>query len=122
MFNNPNFFPYQSIQPKASLFRSLKALNFGEILNGTQKTLNVINQAIPIFHQIKPLWNNTKTIFRIANAINEDGHKKEPQYQTQNNHNNNKNYQINNQSQNTVKNIQNNSEKNIKYNEPVFFI
>ena len=57
MYNNPNLFQYPNMNlSKPSLF------NFGEILNKTQKTLNVINQAIPIFYQIKPLWNNAKTI------------------------------------------------------------
>ena len=76
MFNGYNFYPFPGIQPRFSLFNSLRNLNFGEILNGTQKTLNVVNQAIPIFYQIRPLWNNTKTIFKIANAINEDDDKK----------------------------------------------
>lgn len=75
MFNNYNYFPFQGFQPRLSLFSRLRGLNFGEILNSTQKTLNVVNQAIPIFYQIKPLWNNTKTIFRIANAINNDDKK-----------------------------------------------
>ena len=66
MYNNPNFFQYQNLNlAKPKLF------NFSDLLNKTQKTLNVINQAIPIFYQIKPLWNNTKTILKIANIVNE---------------------------------------------------
>lgn len=113
MFNNPNFYAYQYYQPRASLFNSLKRLNFSQILNGTQKTLNVINQAIPIVHQITPLWNNAKTIFKIANAINED----KP---TTTNHQTKK---INNETK--TKNINENNQtqrKDIKYNEPIFFL
>ena len=48
MYNNPNFFQYQNLNlAKPKLF------NFSDLLNKTQKTLNVINQAIPIFYQIK---------------------------------------------------------------------
>ena len=53
----------------------LKNLNFNNILDGTQKTLNVINQAIPIFNQMKPLINNTKTLFKLTQIINEPENK-----------------------------------------------
>ena len=35
----------------------------------TQKTLNVVNQAIPIIKQAKPVINNVKTMFRIMNEF-----------------------------------------------------
>ena len=53
----------------------LKNINFNNILDGTQKTLNVINQAIPIFNQIKPLINNIKTLFKLTQIINEPENK-----------------------------------------------
>ena len=49
----------------------LKKINFNNLLDGTQKTLSVINQAIPIFYQVKPLLNNTKTLFKLTKIINE---------------------------------------------------
>ena len=49
----------------------LKKINFNNLLDGTQKTLNVINQAIPIFYQVKPLINNTKTLFQLTKIMNE---------------------------------------------------
>ncbi len=102
MFNSYPYFPFSNMAPRFSLFGGLRGLNLGDILNGAQRTLNVVNQAIPIFYQIKPLWNNTKTIFKIANAINEDdGQKETPKQQ--------------NVEQTT-------SKPEIKYNEPVFFI
>lgn len=78
MFNNGynNFYPYQNSPFKQSLFYNLKGkFNWSNILNNTQKTLNIINQAIPVFYQIKPIWNNTKTIFKIMGAMKEDDKK-----------------------------------------------
>lgn len=107
MFNNPNYFQYPNYQPKQQLFSNIKKINFSELLNGTQKTLNLINQAIPIFYQLKPLWNNTKTIFKIANAINEPNIKKETPSKT---------------NDNNKKERENKTKPKINYNEPTFFL
>ena len=45
-------------------------ITFSSILNGTSKTLGVINQAIPIIYQIKPVWNNAKTMFKVVKGLN----------------------------------------------------
>ena len=50
----------------------LKTVKWGTILDGTGKTLGVINQAIPIVYQVKPLFSNAKTLFSIANEINKE--------------------------------------------------
>ena len=63
MYNQMN--PYQ-------LNSGIKRINWGNILNNTQKTLNVINQAIPIIYQVKPLVTNARTLFRIADAVKDD--------------------------------------------------
>ena len=47
----------------------LKSINWASILDNTQKTLGVINQAIPIVYQVKPIINNAKTMFRIADVM-----------------------------------------------------
>ena len=107
MFNNYPYVPF-GMQPSMSLFSRLRGLNFAEILNGTQRTLNVVNQAIPIFYQIRPLWNNTKTIFKIANAINEDDSKKEM-------------IKTNDIKQN-IDIKEKETTKKTNYNEPVFFL
>ena len=60
MYNQMN--PYQ-------FNNGIKKINWSSILNNTQKTLNVINQAIPIIYQVKPLVTNAKTLFRIADAV-----------------------------------------------------
>ena len=94
MYNNPmyynNFFPYQngleagagSFLKRGLGFAGLKSINWGNILNNTQKTLNVINQAIPVYYQVKPIWSNAKTMFRMVNALKDDN--KENIYQKEN--------------------------------------
>ncbi len=72
-----NFYPYYNFPytsftqvPKVGglkyLFGNIK---WGSILSGTQKTLNVINQAIPIIKQAGPVINNAKTMFRVMNEF-----------------------------------------------------
>ena len=46
-----------------------QGINWGGLLTNTHKTLGVINQAIPIFYQVGPIFNNAKTMFKIANAV-----------------------------------------------------
>ena len=58
---------------------AIKAVNWSTLLDGTQKTLGVINQAIPVVYQIKPIVNNARTLFRIAGSLNDNT----PQEQTQ---------------------------------------
>lgn len=56
---------------KPGIIEMLKGVKWGGILDGTQKTLGVINQAIPIVYQVKPLMTNMRSVFKIANMINE---------------------------------------------------
>ena len=60
-------------------FLSLKKINWSNILNNTQKTLNVINQAIPVYYQVKPIWSNAKTMFRMVNALKDNKEEIEPE-------------------------------------------
>ena len=53
------------------LLNLIKGLNISGILDGTQKTLSVINQAIPVIYQVKPLVSNIGTLFKIKNIMNE---------------------------------------------------
>lgn len=66
------FNPY--MMPKASATKNLlggiSKINWGNLLNNTQKTLNVINQAIPVYYQMKPIYNNAKTMFRLIGSFN----------------------------------------------------
>lgn len=67
-------FPYNSYARPQGMFSGLKNLTKGVtltgFLDGAQKTLGVINQAIPIVHQVGPMITNAKTMFKIADVIN----------------------------------------------------
>ena len=53
-----------------SILSLLKSIKWSSILDGTSKTLGVINQAIPVVYQVKPIIDNAKTMFKVANIIN----------------------------------------------------
>ena len=53
-----------------------RGINWNNILNNTQRTLGIINQAIPIVYQVKPLLSNARTLFRVASAINSNDDEK----------------------------------------------
>jgi hypothetical protein len=67
-------FPYNSYARPQGIFSGLKNLTKGVtltgFLDGAQKTLGVINQAIPIVHQVGPMITNARTMFKIADVIN----------------------------------------------------
>ena len=63
-------YPYSNPNILLKGINFLKNIKWGTILDGTGKTLGVINQAIPIVYQIKPILGNAKTLFKIANSIN----------------------------------------------------
>lgn len=65
MYNYPYFKP--SLLSRGLTYA--KTVNWSTLLDGTQKTLGVINQAIPIVYQVKPIVSNAKTIFKIANSL-----------------------------------------------------
>ena len=88
---------YPNPYMRPSLFSMLKNIGWSNLLDGTQKTLGVINQAIPIVYQVKPVVSNMRSIFKIANAI------KSPD----NNQSTNKSY---------------NNTNNINTNTPIFYI
>lgn len=46
-----------------------KGINWSSILSGTQKTLGIVNQAIPIVKQVTPVMKNAKTMFKIMNEF-----------------------------------------------------
>ena len=73
MYNN---YPYNYPKPPG-IISNFKRMNWSHLLNSTQKTLSIINQAIPVIYQIKPLINNAKTAFKVVNAIKEDTKKEE---------------------------------------------
>ena len=65
-----NYYPYIPVMPtRPSLFGIFKGFNFGSILSGTQKALNLANQAIPLIKQVSPVFKNAKTMFRVMNEF-----------------------------------------------------
>lgn len=74
-YYNPYFgYPYMSAPTSSAstgLFGSLfkNGLNWSTILSGTQKTLNIANQAIPLVKQMTPVMKNAKTMFHIMNEF-----------------------------------------------------
>lgn len=63
--------PYSSFSPvtKGGLRSLLGGIKWSSILSGTQKTLGIVNQAIPIIKQAGPVINNAKTMFRVMNEF-----------------------------------------------------
>ncbi len=53
-----------------SLFNKI---NWGSILSNTQKTLNVVNQAIPLYYQVKPVFKNIRALGRIGKEFSKIG-------------------------------------------------
>lgn len=114
-----NYYPYfnnmTTIPAKAGFFKNLLGgINFSSILNGTQKTLGIVNQAIPLIKQAKPVFNNAKTMFKVMNEFKK----------TDINFDNSKNNTNSVDNINTVNNIVNESvniKTNINKGGPIFF-
>lgn len=71
-YYNPYYmaYPYLQMPPRIGLFQRIFGnLNFSSILSGTQKTLNIVNQGIPLIKQAKPIMKNAKTMFKIMNEF-----------------------------------------------------
>ena len=69
MFGNRGFSPYGAYALGSA---AKSGINWSSLLSNTQKTLGIINQAIPAFYQIKPIFSNMKTMFKVVNEINRD--------------------------------------------------
>ena len=110
-YYNPYFFtanPMYSTNGILGFLRNARGLNLSTFLNGTQRTLNIINQAIPVIKQMSPVVRNAKTMFRVMNEFKKVD-SKEP---TNKNINNNQNIKENIQTSNTYYND----------NGPTFFL
>lgn len=68
---NPNVVtPMVSKGISKGLFsKLLGGLNWSSILSNTQKTLGIVNQAIPMIKQISPVMKNAKTMFKVMNEF-----------------------------------------------------
>ena len=102
-YNNPYSFQNYNVNPagRKGLFSSIgnhSKINWTNLLNNTQKTLNVINQAIPVYYQIKPIYNNARTMLRMVSALKDTDTSDTP-----------------------IQNENNQKEKNTSDSGPVFF-
>lgn len=118
MYNNP--YLYQSAM-KPNLFSKLfsggssgisagtmtRGINWGNLLNNTQKSLGIINQALPLINQAKPLIANAKTMFKLAGALKSETSSKNNNSNTNTNANTNTNT---------------NNKNNYNTNKPIFYI
>lgn len=120
-YNMPFTNPYnamgitQAIPKSGGLLSKLglRNINFGNILTNTSKTLNVINQAIPVVKQVGPMFNNMKSMLKVASLFNDAT---TPTNSTRNNNTKNTaNIEKNKTKENTTTN-------NIYSNSPNFFI
>lgn len=76
-YYNPytSMYPYMSINPSSNgiagglLGKVGSKFSFGSILTNIQKTLGVVNQAIPVVKQINPVVKNAKTMFKVMNEF-----------------------------------------------------
>lgn len=64
------YYSMMSAPAKTGLFsKLLGGINFSSILTNTQKTLGIVNQAIPVIKQVQPVIKNAKTMFRVMNEF-----------------------------------------------------
>lgn len=71
-------------------------INLSSLLSNAQKTLGVVNQAIPLYYQVKPIFKNLKALSKIGKEFTK--------ISENNNQSSNENVQ-----QETVTNISNNN-------------
>ena len=79
-------------------------INFSAILSNTQKTLNIINQGIPVIKQISPIMRNAKTMFKVLNEFKKEDTLKNVSTKI----NNNKSTNIESNSKSEIPTINNN--------------
>lgn len=119
-----NFYnPYYYMMPTATsgLGRGLlggtirNGINWSSILNGAQRTLGLVNQAIPLVKQAAPMVRNAKTMFKVMNEF-----KKVESPNTNTNNNNVSNDNISNVSEINLSNGEN--IQVVSNGGPTFFI
>lgn len=86
---------------------SLRSFNWSGFLNGANKTLNVINQSIPLVRQAGPMLNNMKSMLRIARAFGSETNNRTNFNTNVNNNTNFKNNNVNSNISDYTKTINN---------------
>ena len=104
--------------------RAIKGVNWGSLITNTSKTLNVVNQAIPLVRQVGPMMNNMKSMLKIASIFKDETDIKPKAKGNQNNSNSNiyATNNINTNSNNLSNNTNIDTNDNYFDSSPTFFI
>lgn len=94
-----------------------RGINWRGLLNNASRTLNVINQAIPIVKQVGPMYNNMKSMLKVASLF-----KDETDPDPKDNKLTNKSKNTNNNTSNITEKKENTIITNNYSNSPNFFI
>ncbi len=68
------YYPYYYVNPtnmtSPNLFSALSnRFSLNTLLNGAQRTLGLVNQAIPIIKEAAPMMRNARTMFKVMNEF-----------------------------------------------------
>jgi hypothetical protein len=80
LFNRRGFYPFQAGFPNYNF--PLKRFNWSNFLTNANKTLGIVNQTIPLIHQIGPVVKNAKTMFRVFGELKKIDKEKESNNQS----------------------------------------
>lgn len=58
-----------NISNTSKLLKGTSKLSFTGILDNASKTINTINQIVPLYQQIRPMFNNAKTALNIFKNV-----------------------------------------------------
>ncbi len=78
---------FRSLRGGTSLFRGI---NWGSLFNNASRALGVVNQAIPLVKQAGPMFNNMKSMLKLASIFKDetdDDYRKNKDKTTVNNNN-----------------------------------
>ena len=51
---------------------AIRGVNWGGLITNASKTLNVVNQAIPLVRQVGPMFNNMRSMLRLASIFKDE--------------------------------------------------
>ena len=124
MMSSPmSMMPTSSTLGTASKASLLGKINWSSLLSNAQKTLNVVNQAIPLVRQVGPMMNNMKSMLRVASIFKDETDVKTVRNNTKvSNKTNTKPVNNNNNPNNIKKEVKQKEEYISNDNSPTFFI
>ena len=85
-FNVPSTINTMSnISNTSKLLKGTSKLSFTGILDNASKTINTINQIVPLYQQVKPMFSNAKTALNIFKNVKNINNTPSPSNVTQQN-------------------------------------